>query len=365
MKRNQIYQIYGKNYKENTILLLRKAGLASLIPSPESRIAIKPNLVSTSPASYGATTHPEVVAGIIEYLHKEGYYNLVIMEGSWVGDRTQDAFDVCGYTALSKTYDVPLVDLQKAEPVKKDCGDMELSICRPILETDFLINVPVLKGHCQTRITCALKNLKGVIPNPEKRRFHSLGLHKPIAHLAAAVKQDFIVVDHICGDLDFEDGGNPVVRNGIFAGRDPVLMDSLVCRMLHYHIDDVPYIAMAEDLGVGSTDLEGAEIIRLTEGEEELPLSQKVVLVEDAVDQVESCSACYGSLIPALTRLYEEGLFSELEEKICIGQGFRGKTGKLGVGDCTSDFECSIEGCPPSSDRIYEALSSYIKEKSI
>ena len=260
---------------------------------------------------------------------------------------------------------MPLVDLQKAEPVKKDCGAMELSICRPILETDFLINVPVLKGHCQTRITCALKNLKGVIPNPEKRRFHSLGLHKPIAHLAAAVKQDFIVVDHICGDLDFEDGGNPVVRNGIFAGRDPVLMDSLVCRMLHYHIDDVPYIAMAEDLGVGSTDLEGAEIIRLTEGEEELPLSHKVVLVEDAVDQVESCSACYGNLIPALTRLYEEGLFSELEEKICIGQGFRGKTGKLGVGDCTSDFECSIEGCPPSSDRIYEALSSYIKEKSI
>ena len=32
---------------------------------------------------------------------------------------------------------------------------------------DFLINVPVMKGHCQTKITCALKNMKGLIPNSE------------------------------------------------------------------------------------------------------------------------------------------------------------------------------------------------------
>lgn len=61
--------------------------------------------------------------------------------------------------------------------------------------------------------------MKGLIPNTEKRRFHALGLHKPIAHLNMGIHQDFIVVDNICGDLDFEDGGNPVVMNP-YLGRD-------------------------------------------------------------------------------------------------------------------------------------------------
>ena len=97
-------------------------------------------------------------------------------------------------------------------------------------DIDFLINVPVLKGHCQTKITCALKNMKGLLPNTEKRHFHAMGLHRPIAHLAKGIRQDFIVVDHICGDLDFEDGGNPVVKNCIMVSRDPVLVDTLRLR---------------------------------------------------------------------------------------------------------------------------------------
>ncbi len=128
---------------------------------------------------------------------------------------------------------------------------------------DFLINVPVLKGHCQTKITCALKNMKGLIPNKEKRHFHKLGLHKPIAHLNVGIHQDFIVVDNICGDLDFEDGGNPVVMNRILTAKDPVLCDTFVCQMLYYRREDVPYLVMAEELGVGSADLEHANLIQI------------------------------------------------------------------------------------------------------
>lgn len=78
---------------------------------------------------------------------------------------------------------------------------MQLNVCDFPMSLDFLINMPVLKGHCQTTITCALKNNKGLIPNSEKRKFHTMGLHKPIAHLATVVPNDFILVDNICGDL--------------------------------------------------------------------------------------------------------------------------------------------------------------------
>lgn len=373
MKLNQILKIYGTNYREMTIRLLEEADLKSRIPGKTCRIGIKPNLVAPTPASYGGTTHPEVVAGIIEYLQAEGFSDITIAEGSWVGDRTSEAFQVCGYEALAEKYGVNLRDAQRESSHKVDCRGVELNICDVVDELDFLINVPVLKGHCQTKITCALKNMKGLIPNTEKRRFHSMGLHKPIAHLGLAIHQDFIVVDHICGDLDFEDGGNPVVRNCIMAACDPVLVDAYVCKLMHYSVSEVPYVEMAERLGVGIANLEQAEILNCDEKadrweeadhweEETLPGQRKIVELQDAVEEVESCSACYGCLIPALDRLKEEGLLDCLEEKICIGQGFQGKTGKLGIGRCTKEFEHFVNGCPPTENQIYEFLKEYLQK---
>src|SRR5699024_5690589 len=143
-----------------------------------------------------------------------------------------------------------------------------------------------------------------------------LGLHKPIAHLNTAIRQDFIVVDNICGDLDFEDGGNPVVMNRILAGRDPVLIDAYVCHMMHYKVSDVPYVELAGKLGVGCPDIGKADIRICGENAgEQLPRARKVVELADAVEEVESCSACYGYLIPALDRLKQEGLLQNLHEK--------------------------------------------------
>ena len=365
MQKNEIYVIQGKEYKAMTLQILEKSRLEELIPAKDACIGIKPNLVSPSPASYGATTHPEVVKGIVEYLQQRGFRNLVILEGSWVGDRTAEAVKVCGYDRLCQKYGIEFWDTQKEKGIQKDCAGMSLKICRCVEKLDFLINVPVWKGHCQTKITCALKNLKGLIPNSEKRRFHSLGLHKPIAHLNGGIRQDFIVVDHICGDLDFEDGGNPVVCDQILTARDPVLCDAYVCEKMHYRQEEVPYIQLAQSLGVGSADLTTLSVQECQTGREdrELPRERKIVHVQDAVEEVESCSACYGYLIPALDQLREEGFLEKLKEKICIGQGFRGKKGNLGIGQCTREFTHSLEGCPPTENQIYEFLKADIREQ--
>lgn len=364
MKNNQIFIKCGTDYKEMTKELLAKSGLSDMIGDRKSFIGIKPNLVSGSVASNGATTHPEIVAGIIEYLQENGFTSLAMLEGSWVGDRTAEVAKLCGYYDLEKKYQVPFWDMQKDKSFVKDCNGMELKLCQSLKKIDFLINVPVLKGHCQTKITCALKNMKGLIPNSEKRRFHSLGLHKPIAHLNTGIRQDFIVVDNICGDLDFEDGGNPVVMNRILTGCDPVLMDAYVCHLMHYDVHEVPYVALAEKLGVGCADITKADIcICGDKGEELLPKSRKVVEVQDSVEEVESCSACYGYLIPALDRLKKEGLLEKLDTKICIGQGYRNQTGKLGIGHCTGSFEHHLEGCPPMENEVYDFLKKYILEK--
>lgn len=412
MKKNDLYMISGMEYKEMTKEILAQSDLWREIEKKANEkqkdadqmlVGIKPNLVSPTEASYGATTHPEIASGIIEYLQERGCQQIVMLESSWVGDKTSESIEVCGYDRLVERYHVPFWDMQVDESYEADCGGMKLQICSSVKKLDFLINVPVLKGHCQTKITCALKNMKGLIPNKEKRHFHKLGLHKPIAHLNMGIHQDFIVVDNICGDLDFEDGGNPVVMNRILTALDPVLCDAFVCQILYYKKEDVPYLVMAEELGVGSADLEHANLIqfRYEKGTKEekikeqgtkkaingkdinrkvkrggnihktackgwkdvdIPRKRKVVELQDAVEEVESCSACYGYLIPALDMLKQEGLLEKLDCKIAVGQGYRGKSGKLGVGNCTCRFEHFVKGCPPTEMEIYEHLKKYLMQ---
>lgn len=190
-----------------------------------------------------------------------------------------------------------------------------------------------------------------------------MGLHTPIAHLNAGIRQDFIVIDHICGDLSFEEGGSPVTRNCIMTAVDPVLVDSYVCSLLGYSTEEVPYIGMAEDLGIGCSDLSELRLITC-EGEpyEDLP-ARSMLDVSYAVDEVDSCSACYGVLIPALSRLKEEGLLDDLPGTIAIGQGHRGKTGTVGIGNCTSGFDICIKGCPPEEEDIYLQLKEIIASR--
>lgn len=365
MNKNEILRIYGTEYKSMTKRLLEEASLIDMIPSG-ARIGIKPNLMSCIPADLGATTHPEVVAGIIEYLKEHGINDIRIMEGSWVGDKTPEAFEICGYNELAARYGTALIDTQQEPSVERDGAGITVKICRCVEEVDFLINVPVIKGHCQTNITCALKNLKGLIPNSEKRRFHAMGLHEPIAVLNTVIRPDFIVIDHICGDLDSEGGGNPYYSSCIMAALDPVLTDAFTCRLLDYSLSDVPYIGLAAEKGVGSCDLSELRIRTLDhegpEEDEKLPITHRIFKLKDRAQDVDTCSACYESLMEALSRLEEEGLLDSFNEKIMIGQGNRGAEGLYGIGNCTSHFAHSIKGCPPDADDVYDGIRRWITE---
>ena len=73
-------------------------------------------------------------------------------------------------------------------------------------------------------------------------------------------------------------------------------------------------------------------------------------------------SGAFDQMTP-LEMLKEEGLFEKLQDKICIGQGYRGQTGKLGVGNCTRKFEHHLGGCPPLENEIYEFLKKYIQDE--
>lgn len=355
MDKNQITVVYGENPREMVETLLAELKPEAAL-RPGATIGLKPNLVLDKPAASGATTHPEIVEGIIRYFQAKGFTNLVIMESSWVGARTEEAFRVCGYGELAARYGVKLLDLKKDRTITKETEDGLLTVCAAPFGVDYLINLPVLKAHCQTLLTCALKNLKGCIPDHEKRRFHRLGLHRPIAQLAAVLPVHLTIVDAICGDLTFEEGGNPVPMGRLLAGTDPVLLDSYAAALLGLTVAEIPYLELAAKLGVGTTDLTRAVVTEVNPEAKQagrFHLTGRAKQLARYVEERDACSACYGSLLHALHRMAEEGELEALRQyniKIKIGQGFRGVKGEgVGIGTCTRAMDEALLGCPPTA----------------
>jgi uncharacterized protein (DUF362 family) len=353
MNRHDILITYGSEPKTMTRALLERMDLAAMIGDREASIALKPNLVVAVTPEGGATTHPQIVVAIIEYLQEHGFNHISIVESAWVGDSTKEGFKVNGYPKISRTYQVPLIDVKDDAYIHKTVDGITMEVSKTILETDFLINLPVLKGHCQTAMTCALKNMKGCLSDRSKRMFHTLGLHRPIAALNKVRSADLVIVDGINGDLDFEEGGNPVQTNRMFACIDSVLCDSYGASLMGFERKDIPYIGMAEALGVGEGDLDKAEVIQLNQPSDEAPFhpTGRAGYLAKHTNADSACSACYGNLIHALKRLDEVNRLKNVKQQICIGQGYKqvNDPSKVGVGICTRGLGKSLTGCPPKA----------------
>ncbi|GHS85624.1 hypothetical protein AGMMS49957_02080 [Synergistales bacterium] len=358
---NKIYVRYGNDGKAGAIELLRAGGVEREVKAGMS-VALKPNLVVAKPSSSGATTSSLVLSGVIEFFKECGVTDITVMEGSWVGDSTKRAWKICGYDEIAKRYGVKLLDLKDDATTKTVVEGFTFDLCNAPKRADYLVNMPVLKGHCQTVMTCALKNLKGCLSDSSKRLFHTSGLHRPIALLNMALKPHLILADALRGDLSFEEGGNPVEMNRLILGRDPVMLDSYGTSLMGLSPCEVEHLVLAEKLGVGSSKIEDGDIIAIGHDESLFKigsLPREARRLSAYIDEKSACSACYASLIHALFRTDERNLSGLLGAgKIKIGQGWRGVTAEgLGVGDCASGCARVVPGCPPNALDISRELS--------
>ncbi len=349
---NKLYAAHGTDAAALTQELLE-------IMRPETgldtgaTIALKPNLVVAKDWRSGATTNPAICAAVIEYFQSRGFKNISIIESAWLGEDTQRAFRACGYEELSRRYGIELVDVKRDKYALCEYDGLKVEVSQRALAADFLINLPLIKGHCQTKLTCALKNLKGLISDKDKRRFHTLGLHRPIAYLNHMITPRLTIADGTCADPSFEEGGHPVCLNTVVAGTDGVLIDAFAAGLIGLKPKDISYIGIAEKIGVGSADLARAEIAHLGKGGAQSADGHSDALerAKAHINATDACSACYANLLSALMRLDNlDGL------QISAGQGFKGQKGRIGSGSCTAGFDQCIKGCPPRADQIYDAI---------
>ncbi len=149
--------IYGNQVDTMIQRLIEKAGALNRL-RPDDTVVIKPNLVVSRSEWAGVNTNPKVVEALIKQLKEYGVQRITVGDGSGMGYNATKAFETCGYTRLKEKYNLQLVDLERDRFVKTspavDGPFSSLEIAKTIVECDFLINVPVMKAHSETLITC-------------------------------------------------------------------------------------------------------------------------------------------------------------------------------------------------------------------
>jgi len=363
-----IHVIYGNRVEEMVFSLLETSGALERVKKDDV-VLLKPNLVFSREDWIGVDTDPRVVEAMIRALKDKGVHRIAVGDGSGMGQSATRAFEYCGYTDMAKRYGIRLVDLEKDSfvevPVTMDGPFRTLFISKTVHDCDFFVNIPLIKTHYQTVITCAMKNLKGTMPRAMKTKFHSVSLHRAIAQLNSALKPDLILVDGLRGDMRNETGHNTIELDRIFLATNPVEMDSVAADILGYRPREVPYIAFAADAGLGSCDLDDIDIRALNHPTKLVRLSAPPPVAEQfpcRIDAEGACCVCMSNLVFALERLKADGLLSN-RLTFHIGQqaGIAADAGgiDIAVGNCVrSDLpvDARISECPPSANSIYHQV---------
>lgn len=63
-------------------------------------------------------------------------------------------------------------------------------------------------------------------------------------------------------------------------------------------------------------------------------------------------------LIHALDKMDRMNELWGHQQKLCIGQGYKGAGGAIGIGSCTKNCDKSLPGCPPSAEDILRFLQN-------
>ena len=363
-------------------------GIEQLISS-NSRILLKPNLVIAKPNSTGATTTPLILDALIEHLIHTSPREIIIGESSQIGDDTMEAYKITGIQDVAHKWKATLLDFKRDRQISLDIprGKIitKVLVAETVKNVDYLINLPILKVHSQTKVTIGMKNLKGCIYDKEKSRFHRLNLHQCIADLNTILVPDLTIVDATLCSFNWELGGAPVRLNTILAGKNVLAVDIIAASMLGYSLDEITHLQLAAQAGLGPSNKEEIHIISPKKLKEIQPGKDADIIKESyyhlpelEVIEKGACTSCKGALLAAMRRLDKERQSPTCT--ILLGQRLRdrecefasdSKYGTVNVkkplvsmGQCcswvTEHYPAEhIKGCPVKAEDIYRYLKKY------
>lgn len=182
-----------------------------------------------------------------------------------VGENTEKVIELNALRDIESER-VKIIDFKKSEylplAIPNACKYRRLNFPKELLDAHFVINMLVLKTHDYFLATLGLKNMKGVLKDVDKRRFHTLGLEEGIIDTNRVALADFTIIDGIIG-MEGSGSINGIPANSrIIIGSDNALAAEIIAlKVMGVDFEHIPYIQMAYDAGFGEKNLDKIEVV--------------------------------------------------------------------------------------------------------
>ncbi len=400
MTRSKVAIVRYEEPMESVRKAVELSGGLDHLPSG-ARVFIKPNIVFwtriTNFPKWGVITTSRVVEDIVHLLAERGVDDITIGEGSVTMDpkdrETQaHAYTSLGYDLLKKRYGVKSLNIYDRPFTKLDLGDgITLNFNTDALESDFVVDLPVLKTHAQTVVSLGVKNLKGLIDIPSRKKCHNADpgkdLHFHVSRLADQMPPMFTLIDGLYTNERGPNVDGRIRRANLLVGSADVLSADFVgAAMLGYKPSEVPHLAHAARNHDRHSDLTGIQVVGEPlenvvapraytfpyndEGTLPLPMAKKgikgVAYRKYDLTMCTYCSGITGPILTAIAMAWKGTPFDDVE--VLTGKGMKPTPGKkktILLGKCIHKLNkdhpdiremIPVKGCPPKPKHIIEAF---------
>jgi uncharacterized protein (DUF362 family) len=249
-----LVSVKSSNHAGAAIAALGLIGGIGRFISKGDIVTIKPNIGWDRPPELAANTNPDLVKAVALLCLDAGPKKVIVTDVSCNDPR--ECFPRSGIQAILKDTGVEVILPEERDFINTDLKGEILSVwpvLKYFLETDKLINMPIVKHHSLTHITCGMKNWFGVLGGARNRLHQKIDLS--IADLADFFRPTLVVVDATRvlvrnGPV----GGNPSdveIHDTVIVSTDQVAADSYACRFLGLEPENIGHIAEAGKRGLG------------------------------------------------------------------------------------------------------------------
>jgi len=319
--------------------LLEEAGFSNRLRGDS--ILIKPNLFEPVSYTTGQTTNPYLVEAVIKWCFNQGIKEVFVGEGPSYF-MPEQALKEC----FTKTGVAEVVERCNAKWILFD--EHHFKIYRdisPFLPKQFeisehaflynkIINLPVPKTHYLTKVSIAMKNLKGFLKREDKPLFHRVGINQAVVELNKIIKPSLNMVDFTA----------PVQKHPgfILAGSDIVAVDTVSSSLMGLNPDEIKTIQLGSQAGLGEMNLAKIDIqgedIKGLKMHYQLPsewLKNKFPLLK-IIGFEMACSGCLIPLFSSLNQLEDQGRSLKKSFTIILGSADYAEplSDTLFIGDC-------------------------------
>ncbi|MHA1147688.1 MAG: DUF362 domain-containing protein [Promethearchaeota archaeon] len=263
-----IIKIKQDNVKDAVFNALELINAKELMIKTGMKILLKPNILLSKEPERGATTHPEILKSVIQWLKQFNPEKIIVAESSGTFKRgaTEKAFKGSGLQSVCEDEGVEWTSFAKTQrktyKIKNPLVLEEITASTLLDEVDLIVNLPKIKTHGQCILTCCIKNMFGILILGNKARTHAQfptreKFNAALTDIYSVSNPQLTIIDgYYTMEGNGPSAGDVVKLDLILAGYDPVALDTAVCKIVGFDPNEIYYISQLEQKGFGNSEFD-------------------------------------------------------------------------------------------------------------